>query len=94
MKIIEILGFIGGVLFACACIPMAWKSFKQKHSRDVPVFSMWLFLFACIFYFGWLFVEFGFHISFMIGVIETICWLIVIRYKYFPHITESEANDK
>lgn len=84
MSIIEIVGFIGACLFGFACVPMAWRAYRNGHTKGIPTSSMWLFLFACIFYFGWSFIDFGFHIPFVIGIVETICWLIVIRYRYFP----------
>jgi hypothetical protein len=81
---LELLGFIGGVLFGCACVPMAYRAWRDGNSGTTPDFAMWLFLSACVTYFGYLFLAFGFHFAFCIGVVETACWLIVIRYRYFP----------
>jgi uncharacterized protein with PQ loop repeat len=83
---IEVLGCIGATLFGCACVPMAWKCVRDGDTGDIPTSSMWLFLFACITFFGYLVIDFGFHYPLFIGVIETICWLIVLRYRYWPRL--------
>lgn len=83
---IEILGNIGGILFGLACIPMAFNAWRNGHTKGVATSAMWLFLFACLFYYGWLFLAFGFHLPFVIGIVEVASWLIVIRYRYFPRV--------
>lgn len=84
MQWLEVLGFVGGSLFGCACVPMAWKAWRTGTHGTTPTSAMWLFLSACITYFGYLFLRFGFHFAFVIGIVETLCWLIVIRYRYWP----------
>jgi len=82
--VIDLLGDIGGVLFGIACVPMAYTAWKKGSTKGIPTSSMWLFLWACALYYGWLFLRFGFHLPFVIGIVEVGCWLIVLKYRYFP----------
>lgn len=81
---LEVVGGIGGALFGAACVPMAVQAIKNGSAKGIPTSSIWLFTWACILFFGYLFLNFGFHLPFVIGIVETGCWLIVMKYRYFP----------
>jgi len=80
----EAVGMTGSILFGFASIPMAIRSIREGNSGTIPTSSIWLFFSACIFFFSYLFVNFGFHVPFVIGIVETLSWLIVMKYRYFP----------
>lgn len=42
--LVEIIGWIGGILFAICAIPQAYDCYKQKHGKGLS----WLFLILCI----------------------------------------------
>jgi len=81
---IELMGDVGGILFGMACVPMAWAAWKKGNTKGIPTSAMWLFFNACVLYYGWLFLQFGFHLPFVIGIVEIVCWVIVLKYRYFP----------
>lgn len=81
---LELLGLIGGCLFGAACLPMAIQAIKRGNAQGIPTGSIWLFLTACLTYFSYLWASFGSHLPFVIGIVETFCWLIVLKYRYFP----------
>ena len=78
------MGLIGGGLFACACIPMAWHVYRKGNTTGIAPSSTWLFLVALSMYFGYLFAEFGWHLPFVFGLVEIACWLVVLKYQLYP----------
>jgi len=85
---LDLLGLVGSLLFGIAVVPMAWKSIQNGNSDGIPDSAMWLFWTACVTYYTWLFLAFGFHLPFVIGIVETGCWSTVIYYRYFPRRSE------
>jgi len=83
-QLLDALGLIGGSLFGAACLPMAYQAIRNGNAKGIPTGSIWLFTSACITFFGYLFLSFGFQLPFVIGIIETSCWLTVMKYRYFP----------
>ncbi len=82
---IELIGIIGGGLFAAGCIPMAWATVRLGKDVGTPLITQWLLLLACLFYSVYLFSAFGFsHLPFWFLAIEVVCWGIAVWYHYFP----------
>ncbi len=42
---IEVIGWVGSILFALCAVPQAWQSWKNKHSDGLtwPFLLMWFF---------------------------------------------------
>lgn len=82
---IEIIGIIGGALFAAGCIPMAWRTYHAGRDVGTPLETQWLLFLACAVYSWYLFGAFGpEHIAFWFLVIEVACWGLALWYHYFP----------
>lgn len=81
---IDLLGGVGGVLFGVAAFPMVAKAVRTGSAADVPAKTIWLFSFACLSYFGWLFFKFGVQWPFFFGLMETVSWFTIMVYHYFP----------
>lgn len=81
----ELIGIIGGALFAAGCIPMAYKTWKLGRDLGTPLETQWLLFLACMFYSVYLFGEFGYsHLPFWFLAIEVLCWGIAVWYHYWP----------
>lgn len=86
----ELIGIIGGALFAAGCIPMAFKTWKLGRDLGTPLETQWLLFLACMFYSVYLFGEFGYtHLPFWFLAIEVLCWGIAVWYHYFPRTGRS-----
>lgn len=78
------LDLLGSVLFSVACIPSAWTTVRTGRNSGTPLSTVWLLTVALGFYTAWSFLTFGFHFPFLSGVLEFVCWSIVLFYCYFP----------
>ena len=77
----EIVGWIGSILFAVCGIPQAVKSYKEKHSDGVSLSFILLWLFGEIF-----------SLIYVMGkdlppilcnyVVNLVCIFIILRYKF------------
>jgi hypothetical protein len=84
---LELIGIIGGALFAAGCIPMAWSTWKLGKDVGTPLVTQWLLFLACILYSIFLFGTFGWgYIAFWFLAIEVVCWGIALWYHYFPRV--------
>lgn len=81
---IELIGLIGGALFAAGCIPIAWTSVQSGKGVPTPLSTQWLLFIALIFYSAYLFMAFGPHLPFWFLVVEVVCWGIALWYHYLP----------
>lgn len=82
--LIEIIGLVGGGLFAAGCVPMAWRTWKAGRDLGTPSSTMHLLFAALVFYCLYLFLGFGAQLPFWFLVIELICWGVALWYHYFP----------
>ena len=80
----ELIGLLGGALFAVGCMPVAWQSIKTGKSVGTPLTTMWLLAVSLMLYSIYLFGTFGAHLPFWFMIVELICWSIALWYHYFP----------
>jgi hypothetical protein len=83
---IELIGIIGGGLFAAGCVSMAFATWRLGRDVGTPLSTQWLLFVALIFYSIYLFAAFGCHLAFWFLVIELVCWGVALWYHYFPRI--------
>ena len=80
-----LMGLVGNVGFAAACIPMAWKAWRSGRNEGIPPSSVWMFLIALSNFYGYLFFHYGYDpFTTIIGVVEIGSWSTVWWYNYFP----------
>jgi hypothetical protein len=82
---LELIGIIGGFLFAAGCVPMAYRTWHAGKDIGTPLETQWLLFLACIFYSIFLFGTFGAsYIAFWFLAVEVVCWGVALWYHYFP----------
>lgn len=90
----ELIGLIGGALFAAGCVPVALKAVWTGRSVDTPLSTMWLLFTALIFYCYYLFHAFGPQLPFWFLMIELVCWGTALWYHYFPRRTLEQVAEQ
>ena len=81
---IQLLGVIGGILFAYAGVPSAIATIKAGKSIGVPILTALLIFFGTIFLYAYLFLSYGFDLVLTINyTIEALSWGVIIKYHYF-----------
>ncbi len=78
------LGTVGAVLFATACVPMAWKTFKLGRDIGTPLSTIWTFVLATLLFGIYLVGTIGLNVPTGMVVIEFFCWSLALWYHYFP----------
>jgi hypothetical protein len=79
------LGLIGNVAFGIACVPTAYKTVKVGKSIGTPVSLAWTLATACTCFYIYMVGTYGWNpMVWCVGLIETICYIIVLKYHYFP----------
>lgn len=77
----EIIGWIGGILLAACAIPLAWESYRQKHSRGISNLFLALWLIGEILMFIYVLPKQDMPLLFNYGL-NIACLVVVIRYKF------------
>ncbi len=82
---LEIVGWIGSILFAICGIPQALQSYKQKHSHGISKAFLMMWLAGELLTMAYIFPKQDypllFNYSVNIACLAVICW-----YKYRPKI--------
>jgi hypothetical protein len=84
MNLLNIIGAIGSFLFAAACIPMAASTVYQGDAVVKDRATIWIFVFATLFFGVYLVGKTGINIPSLTIFVEWVCWMIVAKYSYFP----------
>ena len=80
---IQLLGILGGMLFAYAGVPSAIATIKVGKSIGVPILTAWLIFLGTIFLYAYLFLSYGFDLVLTINYsIEALSWGVIIKYHY------------
>ena len=82
--IFELIGLVGGAIFAVGCVPMAYKTWRAGRSLGTPLETQWLLFWGCVLYSIYLFGAFGMQLPFWFLVIEVVSWGVALVYYYFP----------
>jgi len=80
---LEILGWIGSVLFAVAAIPQAWKSYKDGNSDGLSTLFLWLWFWGEIFVLIYTIPKLLWPLLFNY-IFNILLLFVILRYKYFP----------
>lgn len=84
MNWIDIIGAIGSLLFAAACIPMAASTVYSGDAAVKDRATIWIFVFATLLFGIYLVGKTGINIPSMTIIVECAAWCIVAKYSYYP----------
>jgi len=83
--LLQACGVVGNLAFGFGCIPTAFKTLLAGKSIGTPVSLAWTLSTACLTFYTYMLGTYGLDpFIIFIGIIETFCWLTVLRYHYFP----------
>lgn len=85
--VLEVLGLLGTILYATACVPLAWRAVEDGMVA-VPLATSWTFFAANLCFGTYCFGSFGVHLPFFLVAVEVLCWGTVVWYTYFPRRNE------
>jgi uncharacterized protein with PQ loop repeat len=77
----EIVGWIGSVLLALCGLPLAWQSFRDKHSHGISNAFLVMWLVGELLTFSYVLPKKDYPLLFNYGL-NIVCLVIVIRYKF------------
>lgn len=82
-----VLGTLGNVAFAWACLPTAIATVRAGKSIGTPVGLAWNILIACLLFYGYMLLAYGLD-PFLLACscMETVAYGIVIWYHYLPRV--------
>lgn len=82
---LDLLGFLGGICFACAGVPTAVGCYTSGKNVSIPVFMCWLMISGLILTYTYFCCLYGFNLVFTINFsIEFLCWVTILRFHFFP----------
>lgn len=77
----EVIGWIGSILLALCAVPLAWQSFKQKHSIGISNTFLTMWLVGELLTATYVLPKQDYPLLFNYGL-NIACLIIVIRYKF------------
>lgn len=77
----EFIGWIGSILLASCGLPLAWESFKNKHSNGISGMFLTMWLVGELLTFAYIFPKQDYPLLFNYSL-NIICLAVVIRYKF------------
>ena len=75
------IGWIGSVLLALCAIPLAWQSYKQKHSRGISSLFLAMWFAGELLTTLYILPKKDYPLLFNYGL-NIVCLVVVIRYKF------------
>lgn len=86
--LIDLIGAAGSILFATACVPVAWATWRLGRSVGTPVSTVWTFVLATLLFTIYLAAKVGVtQIPTVLLFIEFVCWGVALKFHYFPRTT-------
>ena len=77
----EIIGWVGSILLALCAVPLAWESYRQKHSNGISNLFLTMWLVGELLTAAYVLPKKDYPLLFNYGLNIT-CLVIVIRYKF------------
>jgi len=88
----ELLGWLGGLLFAICAIPQAWQSYKQGHSKGLNSGLLQMWFWGEVLTVSYVYLKHGFDGPLMLNYLANIVFLVVImKYKYKPRQEQKDV---
>lgn len=77
----DIVGWLGSILLAVCAVPLAWQSFRQKHSNGISNIFLAMWLAGEVLTFIYILPKQDFPLIVNYGL-NLVCLAVVIRYKF------------
>jgi len=77
----ELIGWLGGIMLALCGIPLAWESFKQKHSNGISNMFLIMWLIGELMMFAYVLPKHDMPLLFNYSI-NIVCLAVVVRYKF------------
>ena len=77
----EIVGWIGSILLALCAVPLAWESYRQKHSNGISNLFLTMWLVGELLTAAYVLPKKDYPLLFNYGL-NIACLIVVIRYKF------------
>jgi len=89
---VEMLGYIGAILFAFCGLPQAIKSYREGHAEGLSHLFIWMWFWGEVLTICYVLLKHGLDIP-LIGnyTFNLLLLAIIIRYKYFPKTADLET---
>lgn len=80
-NLMELIGWAGSILLALCGMPLAWQSYRQKHSNGISNVFLAMWLAGELLTFAYVFPKQDYPLLFNYSL-NIACIVIVIRYKF------------
>jgi hypothetical protein len=90
MTLLQLLGLLGGALFAGAGIPAAVATWRARRSVGTPISVAWLVIGGTLVMFAYLTASHG--LDWVIAVnyaVELASWLVIAWFHYLPRVADA-----
>ena len=77
----EIIGWVGSILLALCAVPLAWESYKQKHSNGISNLFLTMWLVGELLTAAYVLPKQDYPLLLNYGL-NIACLVVVIRYKF------------
>jgi len=77
----ETIGWIGSIFLALCAVPLAWQSYKQKHSNGVSNLFLTMWVTGELLTFAYVLPKQDYPLLFNYGL-NIMCLVVVIKYKF------------
>lgn len=93
MTLWTLCGVGANALYATACVPMAWKTWRAGKDIGNPLVTMWTFFIANLLFTAYGIGSFGGEWPFTLLLVEVICWGVALFYHYWPRVVPVRSTD-
>lgn len=81
---IDLLGYVGGFLFAFCGLPQAWKSYKDGHSDGVSLMMILMWLSGEILMQLYVYLQHGLDLPLLLNYwVNTVFVFVILKYKIY-----------
>lgn len=81
---IEVLGYVAGLLFAFCALPQTIQSYKEGHSRGINNLFLWMWFLGEVLMTFYVYLKHGMDLPLLINYwINTTFILVIMKYKYW-----------
>lgn len=90
---IEIVGWVAGLLFAFCGAPQAYKSYKEGHSSGISSLLLWMWGSGELLMIVYVLGKHGLDLPLLVNYIMNLFFVLIItKYKIFPKEGKNESK--